>query len=146
MRLNVQSDYALRLLMHLAVNGDELTTIAEVAKRFGVSRTHLMKIAQALGKHGFIETVRGRTGGLRLAHRPDQITIGNVVRKMESDMALVECLPGGNGCCIIAPACRLTGIMKEALEAFLAVLDGYSLADLTMNNAHLSKILGMQAA
>ena len=146
MRLNTQSDYALRLLMQLTVNRDELVTISQVAERFRISRNHLMKIAQALGQHGFIETVRGRSGGLRLAAPPEEISVGAVVRKMEGDFALVDCLPGGNGQCIISSACRLTGIMSEALEAFLAVLDGYSLADLTGANAKLAKILSMKAA
>ena len=112
MRLNAQSDYALRLLMQLAVNENKLTTIAEVAQRFRISRNHLMKIAQALGHHGFIETVRGRSGGLRLMTPPEEISIGAVIRKIEGDFALVECLPGGNGECIISSACRLTGIMS----------------------------------
>ena len=146
MRLNVQSDYALRLLMQLDVNGDELTTIADVARRFGISKNHLMKIAQALGHHGFIETVRGRAGGLRLAGPADQISLGAVIRKIEGDFALVECLPGGNGQCIISPACRLTGVMREALQAFLEVLDAYTIADLTRKNHKLAALLSGEAA
>ncbi len=146
MRLNVQSDYALRLLMHLDVNGNELTTIADVARRFGISKNHLMKIAQALGHHGFIETVRGRAGGLRLAGPADTISLGAVIRKIEGDFALVECLPGGSGQCIISPACRLTGIMREALQAFVDVLDGYTIADLTRNNSKLATLLRGEAA
>ncbi|MEM7427938.1 MAG: Rrf2 family transcriptional regulator [Pseudomonadota bacterium] len=146
MRLNAQSDYALRLLMQLAVNPNALVTISEVAQRFRVSRNHLMKIAQALGHHGFIETVRGRSGGLRLSAPPQDISVGAVVRKMEGDFALVECLPGGNGQCIISSACQLTGILNEALDAFLSVLDSYTLADLTGANARLAKILSLRAA
>ena len=146
MRLNAQTDYALRLLMQLAVNQDALITISEVAERFRISRNHLMKIAQALGQRGFIETVRGRSGGLRLASPPEEISVGAVVRKMEGDFAVVECLPGGNGQCIISSACRLTGIMSEALEAFLQVLDGYTIGDLCGRNPKLAKILSMRAA
>ena len=146
MRLNTQSDYALRLLMQLAVNQETLITISEVSERFRISRNHLMKIAQALGQHGFIESVRGRSGGLRLASPPEEISIGAVVRKMEGDFALVECLPGGSGQCIISSACRLTGIMSEALEAFLQVLDGYTINDLCGQNSKLAKILNMRAA
>ena len=85
-------------------------------------------------------------GGLRLAAPPDEISIGAVVRKMEGDFALVECLPGGNGQCIISSACRLTSILAEALEAFLQVLDGYTIDDLCGENPKLAKILSMRAA
>ena len=103
MRLNLQSDYALRLLMHLAANDGELITIKQVAERFRISQNHLTKVAYLLGREGFIETVRGRSGGLRLARKPAAIRIGEVVRYME-DLALVECLPGGSGGCFIVPA------------------------------------------
>ena len=90
MRLNLQSDYALRVLTHLDVRRGELVTIKEIADRFRISQNHLMKVAYLLGREGFIETVRGRSGGLRLIRRSDTIRIGDVVRSMENDLALVE--------------------------------------------------------
>lgn len=146
MRLNLQSDYALRLLMHLSVTGDDLVTIGEVAGRFRISQNHLMKVAYTLGREGFIETVRGRSGGLRLARKADTIIVGDVVRRMEADLALVECFPGGAGECLIARLCRLKGVLREALDAFLAVLDRYTIADLTANNPKLRGLLTDEAA
>lgn len=146
MRLNLQSDYSLRLLMHLAAGDGRLVTIKQVAERFGISQNHLTKVAYLLGREGFIETVRGRNGGLRLARQPGAIRIGDVVRRIEGRLPLVECFPGGGGGCLIVPACRLKGVLHEALEAFLAVLDRYTIADLTHNNAKLRKLLGAEAA
>ena len=133
MRLNLQSDYALRLLMHLAANPDRLVTIKDVAERFRISQNHLMKVAFLLGREGLIETVRGRGGGLRLALKPETIRVGDVVRRMEGDIQLVDCFSAEPGACLISGACRLKGVLREALVAFLAVLDSYTLADLTVN-------------
>jgi Rrf2 family nitric oxide-sensitive transcriptional repressor len=144
-RLNLQSDYALRLLMHLAASDGELITIKRVAERFRISQNHLTKVAYLLGREGFIETVRGRSGGLRLARKPATIRIGEVVRYME-DLALVECFPGGAGGCFIVPACRLKGVLREALDAFLSVLDRYTIGDLTANNPKLRSLLDSEAA
>lgn len=146
MRLNVQTDYALRLLMHLAVNKDALITIAEVAERFRISRNHLMKVAHILGREGFVEAVRGRSGGLRLGRPPEDIRIGDVVRRMEGDFALVECFQGGKGECLIAPACRLKGALHKAMAAFLAALDQYTLQNLVTRNPDLKILLGSEAA
>ena len=146
MRLNLQSDYALRLLMQLAANDGELITISQVADRYRISENHLMKVAHTLGREGFIVTVRGRSGGMRLAHGANTIRIGDVVRRMEGDLALVECFPGGAGNCLIVRACRLKGVLNEALEAFLAVLDRYTIADLTANNPRLRNLLENEAA
>jgi len=146
MRLNVQSDYALRLLMDLAVNRDRLMTIADVAERFGISKNHLMKVANTLGRNGAIETVRGRAGGLRLGRPASEITVGEVVRCMEGDFAIVECFQGGKGQCLITPACRLKGVLHEAMEAFLAVLDRYTIEDLVKRNPALAALLDMEAA
>jgi Rrf2 family nitric oxide-sensitive transcriptional repressor len=146
MRLNLQSDYALRLLMHLAANDGQLVTIKQVADRFRISQNHLMKVAHVLGREGFIQTVRGRSGGLRLARRPETIRIGDVVRRMEGDFALVECFTGGAAGCFIVPACRLKGVLREALEAFMSVLDRYTIGDLSANNLKLRKLLNSEAA
>ena len=146
MRLNLQTDYALRLLMHLAVHPDALATIAAIAERYGISKNHLMKVANTLGREGFIETVRGRSGGLRLAKPPNQIVVGKVVRLMEADLALVECFEGGAGECLITPACRLKRVLNDALEAFLEVLDRYTIEELTQRNPALQNLLGGEAA
>ena len=146
MRLNLQTDYALRLLMHLAVNGDALSTIATVADRYGISKNHLMKVANILGRKGIVETVRGRTGGLRLARSSDEIVLGDIVRLMEADLAVVECFQGAGGDCLITPACRLKAVLSEALNAFLSVLDDYTLTDLVRKNTKLQKLLSLEAA
>lgn len=141
MRLTVQADYALRLLMHLAVQGSELTSISASAEKYQISKNHLMKVAHNLKRLGYIETVRGRSGGLRLAVKADNINIGDVVRRMESNSALVACFPQGGGGCIISPSCRLKGILAEALEAFFTTLDGYTLDHLVDQNTELHKAL-----
>jgi len=146
MRLNLQTDYALRLLMHLAVNDDALSTIAEVAERYDISKNHLMKVAHVLGSKNVIETVRGRTGGLRLAQPAREINVGTIVRLMEADLAVVECFQGGADKCLITTACRLKGIFNEALTAFLSVLDQYSIDDLTSRNVKLRALLLTEVA
>ena len=129
MRLSAFSDYNLRVLMYLGVHPDRLTTIAEIARAHAISENHLMKVVHQLGRSGYIETVRGKGGGMRLARAPREIVLGAVIRQSEGDMALVECY-SGNSACRVEPACRLKGILGEALDAMLLVLDGYTLADL----------------
>ncbi|WP_249694790.1 Rrf2 family transcriptional regulator [Stappia sp. WLB 29] len=146
MRLTLQTDYALRMMMHLAVMDGVLVTIADVADTFRVSRNHLMKVAQALAHAGLVETVRGRSGGLRLALPADRIRVGAIVRRLELQTALVDCFPGGNGACRIAPACQLKPALFRAREAFFAVLDEYTIHDLVAGNAGLEDILTGEAA
>lgn len=129
MRLTTMSDYALRLLMYVAHSPDRLCTIAEIAQAYGISEAHLMKITHKLGQAGFIETVRGKGGGMRLAAPPARINLGAVVRQMEPDFALVECFAAGNSC-VLTGNCRLAGIVAGALDGFLAHVDRYTLADL----------------
>lgn len=145
MRLNTQTDFALRMLMFLATRDGRLATIADVAERYDISRNHLMKVAHLLGQGGFIETVRGRAGGLRLAKPTHHINLGAVIRHIESDAALVECFRPDGGC-LISPACRLKGILGQAKDAFFQTLDAYSLADLTRNNEALESLLAEEAA
>jgi len=141
MRLTAYSDYSLRLLMYAALKSPALVTIQEVADIYGISKNHLMKIAFDLGRHGFLETVRGRGGGLRLARRPDKIGLGEIVRATEEDFNIVECFdPATNTCSIIKP-CRLKGVLSRALNAYLAVLDEYTLADLTARHPALERLL-----
>jgi Rrf2 family nitric oxide-sensitive transcriptional repressor len=146
MRLNVQTDFALRVLMMLRLQSDRLVTIQEISERFAISKNHLMKVAQALGHLGYIETVRGRSGGLRLAKEATQIRLGEVVWNMEGDFALVECFPPRQNACPISGACRLNGILSKATTAFLDILDQYTLEDLVANNTDLRAILAPEAA
>ncbi|MDQ5905185.1 MAG: Rrf2 family transcriptional regulator, nitric oxide-sensitive transcriptional repressor [Pseudomonadota bacterium] len=129
MYITQHTDYALRALIYLGTNADRLVTIQEISERFDVSRNHLMKVVNALIRAGFVEGVRGKGGGLRLARVPREIVVGAVVREMEPGMDLVECF--GSGCqCILDPSCKLKVILSDALAAFLKVLDDMSLADL----------------
>lgn len=141
MKLTVLTDYALRLLMHVAVQDGRLVTIAQTATRYGISKNHLMKVAHQLAKAGYLQTVRGRSGGLRLARAAEHISIGEVVRHLEQNSILVDCFPGGKGTCHIVPVCRLKGALAEAQEAFFAVLDKVSLAELINENEVLTGLL-----
>lgn len=131
MRLTNFSDYALRVLLYAAARRDELITIEETAKVYGISKAHLMKVVNQLTRAGYLKAVRGRSGGLTLAMRPNKISLGDVVRATEPDFALVECFSPDNRC-LITPRCRLRGVLKEALGAFIATLDRYTLADLVL--------------
>ena len=133
MHLTLHTDYALRLLMLLALEPDELHTIEEVARRYGISRNHLMKITQTLAQAGFVESLRGRGGGLRLGHTVESINLGAVVRATEDGFELVECFADELNTCVVSRACGLRGPLEEALSAFLRVLDRYSLGDLVKN-------------
>ncbi len=128
-KLTALTDYALRLLMHVAQHPERLCTIAEVAQRYGISEAHLMKVTHRLAQGGWIDTLRGKGGGMRLARAPQAIGLGDVVRDMESDFALVECF-GGGASCALTGQCALTGVLGGALAAFHRHLDGYTLADL----------------
>ena len=123
------SDYALRLLMYVAQRRERLCTISEVALAYDISEAHLMKVTHQLGLQGWIETVRGRGGGMRLAHLPSDINLGSVVRSIEPDFALVECFSTGNQC-VLTGQCRLASVLGDALNRFMAHLDSFTLADL----------------
>ena len=145
MRLTAYSDYALRLLMLLALKRGAPATIQETAERYGISKNHLMKIVHGLGRAGVIETTRGRGGGLRLALPAAEISVGEVVRLTEEDFTLVECFDPARDRCAITPACRLKRALAEARDAFLAALDGYSLADLVARPTALRRLLDLPA-
>jgi Rrf2 family nitric oxide-sensitive transcriptional repressor len=130
LQLTRYSDYSLRVLIYLALAPGRLATIEEIARSYGVSKAHLMKVVHQLGLRGWVETVRGRGGGLRLALDPEAIRVGEVVRATEGSLALVECFDAASARCVIEPACGLRPVLHEALAAFLAVLDRYTLADL----------------
>jgi Rrf2 family nitric oxide-sensitive transcriptional repressor len=144
MRLTVYTDYALRLLMYLAVKEDGLATIAEVAESYEISRNHLMKVAHQLGLAGYVETVRGRAGGLRLARPAVDINLGDVVRHTEQDMALVPCMSPVDAACTIRPTCLLKRALDRATGAFLSVLDEYSLGDLVKPRQALRSLLEIE--
>jgi len=128
-QLTRYSDYSFRVLIYLALAPERLVTIEEISRRYGISKAHLTKVVHELGLRGYVETVRGRRGGLRLARRPDEIGVGELVRETEGSLALVECFePRGE--CAIEPACGLRAVLHEALAGFLGVLDRYTLADL----------------
>lgn len=129
MRLTQYTDYSLRVLVYLGLNDHRRCTIREISTAYGISRNHLMKVVQQLAAEGFIDSVRGVGGGLTLRRQPDDIRLGALVRAMEPDLGLVECMRPGNEC-VISGACALTGMLAEARTAFLRVLDGYTLADI----------------
>ena len=140
MRLTYLTDYSLRVLMYVSAVPQRLVTIQEIAQGYGISENHLMKVVHGLAQHGFIETVRGRGGGLRLARPASDITVGAVVRAVEDDFALVECFRTDNTC-RITPVCRLRGALQDALSAYFDVLDKRTLAELVAKPKALLKEL-----
>ncbi|SEP73012.1 transcriptional regulator, BadM/Rrf2 family [Solimonas aquatica] len=129
MRLTTMTDYALRQLMYVAQQRDRLCTISEIAQAHNISRAHLMKVTHQLGLAGWIETVRGKGGGMRLAKPPGDINLGAVVRRFEPDFDLVECFSVGSQC-RLTNRCRLAGVLSGALQTFIEHLDRHTLADL----------------
>lgn len=145
MRMTQHTDYALRMLIYLASRPDRTCTVSEVADAYRLSRNHLLKVALRLRRLGAIATMRGRSGGISLAKEPEDINLGELVRGTEEDFSLVECMQDHGGACIISPACRARGIFNEALQAYLAVLDRYTLADTMRNPAVMSQLLGIES-
>jgi Rrf2 family nitric oxide-sensitive transcriptional repressor len=141
MRLTIYTDFSLRSLIFLGVHRDESVTIPDIATAFDISEHHLRKVVHRLGQIGLVETTRGRNGGLRLAKNPEEISVGAVVRLMEEDFAMVQCFGDGN--CRIAGVCTLQGILAEAMSAWFAVLDRYTLADAIKNPKALLRRLGL---
>lgn len=142
MRVTLNTDYSLRVLMFLATKQDRLSTIPEIAESFGISRAHLMKVVHHLGLLGYIATIRGKNGGIQLLRKPADIKVGKVVRDTEEDLSVLGCLDDP-GYCVIAKACTLRGAFREATEAFLGVLDNYSLDDLLRPRTALANLLGI---
>ncbi|PZE19630.1 Rrf2 family transcriptional regulator [Paenibacillus xerothermodurans] len=144
MRLTTYTDYALRILIYLAAQSErQLASIKEIAETFDVSNHHISKIVFELGKLGLIETTRGRNGGICLAIDTAEINIGYVVRKTEETLNIVECFDDQTNTCKISCACRLKHILKDALDAYLQVLDSYTLADVMVNRQTLSSLINV---
>lgn len=141
MHLTRFTDYGLRTLIYLALRPGELASIAEISAAYRISENHMIKVVHHLGQAGLIETVRGRNGGIKLARPASDIRLGDVVRASEPSLALVECQAGE--ACSIGGICRLQGVMDEALEAMLAVLDRHSLVDVADPASQLRRRLGM---
>jgi Rrf2 family nitric oxide-sensitive transcriptional repressor len=146
MQLTSYTDYSLRVLMYLGLQGGALSSITEIAQQYAISRNHLVKVVHRLACEGFVHSVRGRSGGITLARPPHAISVGEVVRCMEGDMPLVECFRSATNQCPITPACRLSSVLAEARDHFLRTLDRYTLADLLVNQASLTQLLSMNAA
>jgi Rrf2 family nitric oxide-sensitive transcriptional repressor len=144
MRLSIHTDYALRLLICLGARPHEIVNVAEIADAFAISRHHLIRVAQRLRDAGYLETLRGNGGGVRLAKPPAAINLGAVVRHTENDFHLVACF-APDGACPITPACALRSVLADAMDAFLTVLDRYYLQDLLGPRQALLDLLGMQA-
>jgi Rrf2 family transcriptional regulator, nitric oxide-sensitive transcriptional repressor len=144
MRLTLHTDYALRVLMYVGIKGDALSTIPKIVEQFDISRGHLMKVVHRLGRLGYLETIRGKGGGIRLARKPAQIHVGAVVREMEEELAVLGCLQRSGGYCRIEEYCVLRNALRDATDAFLTVLDGYTLADLIKPRRSLARLLALE--
>lgn len=141
MRLTARTDYALRMMIFLGLKHPEYTTIQEIAERYGISKNHLMKIANDLSNDGWIDSMRGRQGGIRLGRPAGEINIGKLVRATEDD-TIVECFRAENAC-IITTACPLASVLQEGLQAFYGILDKYTLVDLMDNRGKMKALLGL---
>lgn len=148
MQLTAFTDYALRTLMGLGVVAPEKLTVGELSGAYGISAHHLLKVVSELAALGYVETIRGKAGGARLARPPREICIGAVVRQMEPDFGVVPCLRSGDArgasgdqACVIAPACQLKRVLAAATEGFLSELDKHTLADLLEPRAKLQRLL-----
>jgi len=140
MRLTLHTDYTLRVLIQIAVADGKLTTINDIAETFDISKQHLMKVVNNLSRKGYLHTTRGRGGGVRLRRPPRDINIGQVVRETEETLDVIGCLQQ-RGYCPIERVCVLRGVLHDATQAFLAVLDGYTLADLIRPQKALASFL-----
>ncbi|MCL6608296.1 MAG: Rrf2 family transcriptional regulator [Geminicoccaceae bacterium] len=142
MQLSKLTDYALRTLVLAAVRDPELVTVAEIARVHRIPEGHVRKITNLLAREGFLASVRGRTGGYRLASPAERIVLGRVVRATESDLRLVECFDPSSELCRLEPGCVLRAVLVEALDAFLAVLDRTTLAEIVVERRRLAELLG----
>lgn len=144
MRITRYTDYSLRVLLYVALKGETLSTIGEIAAAYDISKNHLMKVVQELAAKGYLQAIRGKNGGMRLNRAPEEINMGTLVRATEQDLELVECF-GSASRCVITPACELKRVLSLALNAFFETLDKYTLADLLpeANRPEMIRLLGM---
>jgi Rrf2 family nitric oxide-sensitive transcriptional repressor len=140
MRLTLYTDYSLRVLLYLASRKDELVTISELADFYKISRNHLVKVVHNLGLGGYIQTNRGKHGGIRLARQPEDIILGEVIRKTEPDLDLLECFNPAEDHCVITRSCGLKSVLFDARSTFLSVLDQYTLADIVQATPKTSPV------
>ncbi len=146
MQINQFTNYALRVLMYCALNEGRVARTSTIANAYGISENHLTKVAQQLAAHGYLTTLRGRGGGLRLARPATTIVVGEVVRATEGTLNLAECFDAATNSCPLAPSCRFSQALQRALAAFFLVLDGYTLADLVAAPAELRALLHLDPA
>ncbi|BAW79688.1 Rrf2 family transcriptional regulator [Candidatus Nitrosoglobus terrae] len=137
MQLTQYTDYSLRVLIYVSLHDKQLTTINEIANSYGISRNHLGKIVHNLANLKYISTTRGKGGGICLALPPEKINLGEVVRNTEGRFELAECFNNSHNTCPTASCCQLKNVFWEAQRAFIAVLDRYTLADITKNKDDL---------
>ena len=142
MKLTRFTDYSLRVLMHLGLEGNKRVTIRKISESYGISRNHLMKVVSLLTRMGYLDARRGPGGGIALARPASDICLADVVTDMEDDLNMVECFCS-DGECIIAPVCELKCVLNIALTAYLDTLRNYTLADLLLRKKKLSKMLGI---
>ena len=142
MQLSLHAEYALRVLLYVGIYPDRVISTDEISLAYGISKHHLVRVAQTLAGHGYLRVAPGRFGGLSLSTDPRLIRLGEVVRRAEPSLRLAECFDKGANTCVISPVCSLKPILWEALESFLATLNRYTLADLLSGNA--SKLMGKQ--
>lgn len=146
MELTRYTDYSLRVLIYLGIHAERLCLISEIAERYGISRNHLVKVVHGLARGGYVQTYRGKGGGIELARPPAQINVGALVRYTEGPFEPVECFRGAKNRCILSKACVLKEALREACDNFLATLDRYTLADLLLPRARLGGLLGAAAS
>lgn len=139
MKLSLQTDYGLRVLMYLAGQNDRCT-ITDISEFFAISKDHLAKVVQSLARQGFVRSIRGVGGGLELARAPEEITIGEVVQGLEGNMHLLDCVAAGQQVCVIQPGCRLRKVLAEAERIQLEYLNGVRLADVVKTGRSLSSM------
>ncbi|WP_410015655.1 Rrf2 family transcriptional regulator [Sodalis sp. C49] len=135
MKLTRYTDYAVRVIIYLGAHQGQLSSIAEISRQYAISHNNLMKVVQDLARLGYIDTLRGRNGGIRLGRAPQDINIGALIRHTEKGDALIDCAN-----CVVAPACGLPGVLARATNAFYAVLDGYTLADLLSRRGQIEEL------
>lgn len=146
MRLSMLTDYSLRILMQAAIRHPNKVTIDEEANAHGISRNHLIKVINELGRAGFLVTQKGRSGGFTLARPADLITVLDVVKFGADDQPMVECFDPERNNCVITPACGLQGMISEARRAFLDVLGKHTIAGVCTRPEPLLRPLGLTAA